>query len=54
MLLQDPVVALPLEAVLGEVLRTQVAVLGGSEVVSSHGQHPFVADVRSAQRELVK
>lgn len=49
--LQHSVVALALEAVFGEVLRADVAVLCGLEVVPPHRCHPLPTYVWTCQRE---
>lgn len=50
-LLQHSVVALSLETVFGEVLRADVAVFGGLEVVSPHRSHPFTTNIWTRQRK---
>lgn len=48
--LQHPVVTLALEAVLGEMLRADAAVLCGLKVVP-HRCHPFTTNIWTSQRE---
>ncbi|MED6279267.1 hypothetical protein CHARACLAT_032764 [Characodon lateralis] len=50
-LLQHPVVAFPLEALLGEVLRADVAVLCWLEVAPPHRCDPLPTDIRTGQRK---
>lgn len=53
-LLEELVVALPLKAVWGKVLRTNTAVLGGLKVFSPDSRFPFFTKAGSSQWKLVE